>query len=53
MTANTMYNPQKAPYVSHFDGTRLIVEHVEKYVCPTVTSDQIAGGKEFRFKGDK
>jgi nicotinamidase-related amidase len=50
---DTMYNPKMPPYVSHFDGTRLIVEHVEKFVCPTITSDQIAGGKEFRFKGDK
>lgn len=50
---DTMYNPQKAPYVSHFEGTRLIIEHIEKYVCPTITSDQIAGGKEFRFQGDK
>jgi len=50
---DTMYNPKKAPYVSHFEGTRLIVEHIEKYVCPTITSDQIIGGKEFRFKGDQ
>lgn len=49
---DTMYNPKRAPYVSHFEGTRLIVEHIEKYVCPTITSDQVAGGKEFRFKGD-
>ena len=49
---DTMYNPQKAPYVSHFKGTELIVEHIEKYVCPTITSDQIVGGKPFRFKGD-
>ncbi len=50
---DTMYNPKKAPFVSHFEGTRLIVEHIEKYVCPTITSDQIIGGKEFRFKGDE
>ena len=50
---DTMYNPKKAPFVSHFEGTRLIVEHIEKYVCPTITSDQIIGGKEFRFKGDQ
>jgi hypothetical protein len=50
---DTMYNPKRWPYVSHFEGTRLIIEHIEKYVCPTITSDQIAGGKEFRFKGDK
>ncbi len=49
---DTMYNPKAAPYVNHFAGTRLIVEHIEKYVCPTITSDQIIGGKPFRFKGD-
>jgi len=49
---DTMYNPKMSPYVSHFEGTRLIIEHIEKYVCPTVTSDQVLGGEEFRFKGD-
>jgi nicotinamidase-related amidase len=49
---DTMYNPQKSPFVSHFKGTELIVEHIEKYVCKTITSDQIIGGKPFRFKGD-
>jgi len=50
---DTMYNPQRAPYVSHFTGTDLIVAHIEKFVCPTITSDQIIGGKPFRFGGDK
>jgi nicotinamidase-related amidase len=50
---DTMYNPKRAPFVSHFEGTRLIVEHIEKYVCPTITSNQLLGGSEFRFKGDK
>jgi nicotinamidase-related amidase len=50
---DTMYNPKMPPQVSHFEGTRLIIEHVEKYVCPTITSNQILGGEEFRFKGDK
>jgi len=49
---DTMYNPLMPPYVSHFSGTDLIIEHIEKYVCPTVSSDQFLGGKEFRFKGD-
>ena len=40
---DTMYNPEQAPYVSHFTGTDLIVEHIEKYVCPTITSDQLLG----------
>ena len=50
---DTMYNPARAPFVSHFTGTDLIVEHIEKCVCPTITSDQILGGKPFRFSGDK
>ncbi len=50
---DTMYNPAKWPMVSHFEGTDLIVEHIEKCVCPTITSDQFIGGTEFKFKGDK
>ena len=50
---DTMYNPERAPYVSHFAGTDLIVAHVERYVCPTITSDQFLGGAPFRFEGDK
>lgn len=50
---DTMYNPKMPPMVSHFEGTRLIVEHIEKYVCPTIGSNQLLGGSEFRFKGDK
>ena len=50
---DTMYNPKRRPFVSHFEGTRLIIAHIEKYVCPTITSDQLLGGKEFRFKGDQ
>ncbi len=50
---DTMYNPKMPPKVSHFEGTRLIVEHIEKYVCPTITSNQLLGGREFHFKGDE
>jgi len=35
---DTMYDPGKWPFVNHFTGTHLIVEHIEKYVCPTITS---------------
>ena len=49
---DTMYNPAKAPFVNHYKGTELIIEHIEKFVCPTITSDQIIGGKAFRFKAD-
>ena len=49
---DTMYNPKMPPYVSHFRGTDLIIDHVEKFVCPTITSDQFIGGVPFHFKGD-
>jgi nicotinamidase-related amidase/type 1 glutamine amidotransferase len=46
---DTMYNPARAPFVDHFAGTDLIVEHIEKFVCPTITSDQLLGGEPFQF----
>lgn len=50
---DTMYDPSQWPYVSHFSGTDLIVDHIERFVCPTITSDQILGGRPFRFSGDR
>ncbi len=49
---DTMYNPKRWPQVSHFQGTRLIVAHIERFVCPTITSDQLIGGSPFRFASD-
>jgi type 1 glutamine amidotransferase len=39
--------------VSHFRGTELVVEHVEKFWCPTITSSDLLGGPAFRFSQDK
>ena len=51
---DTMYDPIKWPYVSHFSGTDLIVEHIEKFVCPTVTSGDLLGDRrEFRFSRNR
>ena len=50
---DTMYNPARWPYVSHFTGTDLIVSHIERFVCPTIASDQILGGEPFRFQHDQ
>jgi nicotinamidase-related amidase/type 1 glutamine amidotransferase len=50
---DTMYNSRQAPHVNHFTGTDLIVEHTEKYVCPTTTSTVFTGKPAFRFKDDK
>jgi nicotinamidase-related amidase len=49
---DTMYNPAQAPQVSHFAGTQLMIEHVEKYWCPSITSATLLGGEPFRFHGD-
>ena len=40
-----MYNPKRWPWVDHFTGNDLIISHVERFVCPTVSSEQILGGK--------
>jgi nicotinamidase-related amidase len=38
---DTMYNPAMAPYVSHAEGTRLVVEYIEKFWCPTILSSEL------------
>ena len=48
---DTMYNPDKPPKVSHFAGTELVIEHVEKFWCPSFTSADITGKPAFGFKG--
>lgn len=50
---DTMYNSRRPPYVSHFTGTDLVIEHIEKYWCPTITSASFLGGDEFRFGEDR
>ena len=49
---DTMYNSRRRPYVDHFTGNDLMTWHIEKYWCPTVTSDQFVGGVPFRFAAD-
>lgn len=50
---DTMYNPKRWPYVTHSSGTDLIIEHIEKFVCPTITSVDFLGGQPFRFQADR
>ncbi len=50
---DSLYNPQMEPKVSHFRGTELVVEHIEKYWCPTITSSDFIAKPAFRFAGDK
>src|SRR5262249_37315938 len=50
---DTMYNPRRAPFVNHFTGTDRVVEHVARFVAPTVTSSQVLGGEPFRYTTDR
>ena len=50
---DTMYNPERPPGVDHFTGTDLVIEHIEKFWCPSFTSTDITGKEAFRFKEDK
>ena len=49
---DSLYNPRQRPFVNHFRGTELVVNHIETYWCPSITSDQITGGQAFRFRND-
>jgi type 1 glutamine amidotransferase/nicotinamidase-related amidase len=46
---DTMYDSRCWPYVSHFEGTDRIVEHIEKFVCPTIVSTSLTGQPAFVF----
>lgn len=38
---DSLYNPAMPPYVSHDEGTGLVVEYIEKFWCPTILSHDI------------
>ncbi len=40
---DAMYNPARYPYVSHEDGTRLVIEYIEKFWCPSIASEDLLG----------
>lgn len=33
----------------HRKGTELVIGHIERFWCPSVTSDQLADGKPFQW----
>ncbi|NND96876.1 MAG: cysteine hydrolase family protein [Pirellulaceae bacterium] len=49
---DTMYNSRMSPYVGHFDGNRLVTQHIERHWCPTITSSDFVDKPPFRFKRD-
>jgi hypothetical protein len=36
-----LYDPAMPPYVSHDEGTRLVVGYIEKFWCPTIGSEDL------------
>lgn len=45
-----MYNPARAPWVTHFEGNALFHDYIEAYVCATVTSDSILEDENSAFE---
>ena len=43
---DAMYNPRKSPFVHHWRGTELIIEHIERHICPSILSTDITGEKK-------
>jgi nicotinamidase-related amidase len=41
---DAMYNPKMAPFVSHQEGTERIIQHIEKYWCPSALSADLVKG---------
>ncbi|NOX52839.1 MAG: cysteine hydrolase [Planctomycetes bacterium] len=35
---DAMYDPRDPPYVSHARGTEMVIEHIERYWCPSILS---------------
>lgn len=38
---DAMYDPRQPPFVSHTRGTELVIEHIEKYWCPTILANDL------------
>ena len=38
---DAMYDPRDEPYVSHKRGTEMVIEHVERYWCPSILSTDL------------
>jgi nicotinamidase-related amidase len=38
---DAMYDPRQKPFVSHGRGTELVIEHIERFWCPSILSDDL------------
>ena len=44
---DTMYNPRMRPFVPHEEGTAQVISHIERYWCPTTSSQDLLNAKSF------
>ena len=49
---DSMYDHRMSPFVDHFSGHRLVIEHVERFWCPSALSSDLTGEAAFRFTED-
>ncbi len=49
---DTMYSHEKRPFVNHFQGTQLVIQHVESHWCPSCLSSDLTGRPAFKFHED-
>ena len=42
---DAMYNPQRRPFVSHDEGTQLVIGYIETHWCPSVESKDLVSGR--------
>lgn len=40
---DALCNPARRPYVSQAEGTRLVIEYIEKFWCPSILSEDLTG----------
>jgi nicotinamidase-related amidase len=38
---DAMYDPRQQPYVSHARGTELVIQHIERYWCPSIRGEDL------------
>lgn len=38
---DALYNPERPPYVSHDEGTDLVVQYIERHWCPSVLGEDL------------
>jgi nicotinamidase-related amidase len=38
---DAMYDPRQRPFVNHEKGTQLVIEHIERFWCPSVRSEDL------------